>query len=143
MAHKRMGVRCFLQDVNTGKFLFILRDDKPDIPWPNTWNSTGGKVEPGETTEQAAVRETYEEVGVTPTELEYLTTRDLPLKYRDGTVKETVTNDFYLAKADLSGELTLTEGRRFVIEKAEQIMKKDLHPVSKEVFKEFILKDKA
>lgn len=34
------------------------------------WNGTGGKLEPGETPEQAAVRECQEEVGVTPIKLE-------------------------------------------------------------------------
>ncbi len=33
------------------------------------WNGTGGKVELGETIEQAAVRETYEEIAITPTAL--------------------------------------------------------------------------
>lgn len=34
------------------------------------WNGVGGKVEPNETIEQAAVRETEEEIGVTPIEYE-------------------------------------------------------------------------
>lgn len=34
------------------------------------WNGAGGKVEPGETHEQAAVRECQEEIGVTPQDLQ-------------------------------------------------------------------------
>jgi 8-oxo-dGTP diphosphatase len=34
------------------------------------WNGTGGKLEPGETPEQAAVRECHEEIGVTPIQIE-------------------------------------------------------------------------
>jgi mutator protein MutT len=33
------------------------------------WNGAGGKVEPGESTEEAAVRECQEEIGVTPRNL--------------------------------------------------------------------------
>lgn len=47
-----------------GAVLMVLRDDKPTIPCPNTWALLGGYVEPGETPEQAVVREIREEIGI-------------------------------------------------------------------------------
>lgn len=44
--------------------LVILRDDKPDIPYPNHWDLPGGGREGDETPRQCALRETREEVGL-------------------------------------------------------------------------------
>ena len=45
-------------------------------------NGPGGRLEPGETAEQAAIRETQEEIGVTPTGLEHV--GELFFQFLDG-----------------------------------------------------------
>jgi 8-oxo-dGTP diphosphatase len=47
-----------------GKLLIYLRDNKPEIPFPNHWDLFGGHLEEGETPEQALVREVKEELNV-------------------------------------------------------------------------------
>jgi 8-oxo-dGTP diphosphatase len=47
-----------------GEVLLLLRDNKPDITFPNYWTLVGGKVEDGETPEMAAQRELEEETGL-------------------------------------------------------------------------------
>lgn len=55
-----------------GKFLLILRDNKPDIPFPNTWEYIGGAKEEYETLEKAGLREIEEEIGVRPKNYTFL-----------------------------------------------------------------------
>jgi 8-oxo-dGTP diphosphatase len=47
-----------------GDVLLLLRDNKPDIAFPNYWTLVGGKVVEGETPEMAAHRELAEETGL-------------------------------------------------------------------------------
>ncbi len=47
-----------------GEVLLLLRDNKPEIAFPNYWTLVGGKVEDGETPEMAAHRELAEETGL-------------------------------------------------------------------------------
>jgi 8-oxo-dGTP diphosphatase len=46
------------------RLLIYLRDDKPEIPFPNYWDFFGGHVEAGETPEAALVRELKEELDI-------------------------------------------------------------------------------
>lgn len=49
---------------NNKEVLLLLRDNKPDIPFPNCWDIPGGHVESGETPGQAIVREMKEELSL-------------------------------------------------------------------------------
>jgi 8-oxo-dGTP diphosphatase len=46
------------------RLVIYLRDDNPEIPFPNHWDLLGGHLEDGETPEQALVREIKEEIGI-------------------------------------------------------------------------------
>jgi 8-oxo-dGTP diphosphatase len=46
------------------QLLIYLRDDNPEIPFPNHWDFFGGHVENGETPQEALVREVKEELGI-------------------------------------------------------------------------------
>lgn len=47
---------------NRREVLLLLRDDKPDIPYPNMWDLPGGHVDEGESPEACIVREMHEEI---------------------------------------------------------------------------------
>lgn len=58
---KRGGTSIILKN-SRNEVLLFLRDDKPEIPYPNLWDLPGGHVEAGETPEECIVREMIEEI---------------------------------------------------------------------------------
>lgn len=50
---------------NEHKVLLHLRDDKPEIPYPNRWGLPGGHIDESETPEECILREMQEELGLT------------------------------------------------------------------------------
>lgn len=70
------------------KLLTILRDDKSNIPYPNTWELPGGGREGDESPFECVAREVYEELGINLTEDCLLWTKVYPSMLFEG--KESV-----------------------------------------------------
>ena len=56
------------------RLLIYLRDNKPEISFPNHWDLFGGQVEENETPEQALVRELKEELNLHITDFAFYKT---------------------------------------------------------------------
>jgi len=57
-------IAAIILENDNGELLLYLRDNKPDIPFPDYWDLIGGHVEEGETPEEALVREIKEELDI-------------------------------------------------------------------------------
>jgi 8-oxo-dGTP diphosphatase len=57
-------IAAIILENDKGEFLLYLRDNKPEIPFPDYWDLIGGHVEEGETPEEALVREVKEELDI-------------------------------------------------------------------------------
>jgi mutator protein MutT len=68
---KKVTTLCFL--LRDGQVLLAMKKVRFG---KGKWNGVGGKADPGETPEQATIREAQEEIGVTPLALEKVATLD-------------------------------------------------------------------
>jgi 8-oxo-dGTP diphosphatase len=57
--------------IHNNKILLLLRDNKPEIPDPDKWQTIGGQVEQYESFDDAIKREIKEETNLTPSDIKY------------------------------------------------------------------------
>lgn len=129
--------KVFIKNEELGKYLFQLRDDKPDISNPNCYGLLGGNIEEGENPLGALERELKEECT-----LEVSDVVELGNKILRGVLKGAVCENrlyMFLAKTRNNiDEMALYEGQRleyFTIEEALSL--DNLSPSVREVIGEY------
>jgi 8-oxo-dGTP diphosphatase len=95
------------------EILLLLRDNKPDIPFPNMWDIPGGKIENNESPEEAVRREIEEEMEID----------DLgKIKLFNIFTSENITEYVFWKKINLMPEkIKLQEGQKIKYFSREQI----------------------
>ncbi len=92
-----------------GKILLQQRDDRPDLSFPGCWTTFGGKVEDGETPNEAMRRELLEEIEL-ELPLKLWKVEDYPME-RNGQ-KIVVESFIYVGRIDrAASEIMLNEGQ--------------------------------
>jgi 8-oxo-dGTP diphosphatase len=94
----------------SGEYLLASRPDGKG--WAGWWEFPGGKIEAGETPEHALIRESQEELGITPTRIQPWIKRryDYPATH-DSEAKTVLLHFFFVS--EWQGELQAREGQQF------------------------------
>ena len=97
-----------------GKFLLQLRDDKPNIFFPNHWGLFGGELKKGETFKEGLIREIKEEINldISNAKIDYLF---------DYTFDDRIGLTFHVKLNFNEEDLDLNEGQKFEFFTKEEI----------------------
>ena len=116
VSYKRPSMKTELKRVATallfdreGRLCIYLRDNKPTIPFPNYWDLFGGHVEPGETSQEALLRELREELGVQVSEYGFFRSYHCLV----GDAAPNVKDVYWVKTHQVAEELELHEGAEF------------------------------
>ncbi len=105
------GAKVFIKNKKLGKYLFQLRDDKPDISNPNRWGLFGGGIKSGELPLKAFERELKEEINIEIYDIKLLDSHSVILRVEDKSY--TVTGNIFLAYTDAElDDIKLYEGQK-------------------------------
>jgi 8-oxo-dGTP pyrophosphatase MutT (NUDIX family) len=122
-----------------GRILMQHRDANAHVS-PNQWSFPGGKIEPGETPDEAARREVLEETGLRVPEVEPLWELTRPsVSNADGLVEMHI----FCAPTDATQEeIVLGEGQAMVFLTPEEAVAQDLGVTAEVVLPKFLQSDR-
>ena len=105
------GAKAFIKNKKLNKYLFFLRDDKPDIPNPNCWGLLGGGIELGETPLKTLKREIKEETNIKIYDIQLINSREVTLYVKNK--PHNVIGHIFFAYTDAElNDIELYEGQR-------------------------------
>ena len=113
-----------------------LRDNKPDISYPDYWSIIGGGIEENETPLQSMERECLEEIGIKPRNIKFIKKIFLP------SYDSTGDDEIYVFRGEIDKEadkIKLTEGQKVEYFYFDELRKLKM-PAS---LKKFMLESKA
>lgn len=135
------GVKVFIKNSRTGKFLFFLRDNKPTIPNPNMYGLLGGGLEKGEEPLEALQREIKEESNIQLYDIKKLGYQTVHHVVKENAQEQSVSSQLYVFLARTNDELDqikLYEGQKleyFTLEEA--LARNNLAPAIRQVIEKY------
>lgn len=118
------GVKIFVKNEKLNKYLFILRDDKPDIIEPNMWGLLGGGMKNGESPYTAIKREIAEEINIKVNNIQQIRSKKITHEVQ-GRVYD-VQGYYFIGTTDEDdlSKIVLKEGQRVEFYTLDEIMRK-------------------
>jgi ADP-ribose pyrophosphatase YjhB (NUDIX family) len=119
------GAKIFIKNEQLNKYIFILRDDKDDIPYPSFWDLAGGRIEEKETPLETIDREVEEELDIDVYDIEHLTSRNVIHSIKGK--RYYIKGHYFIGKTDKNdlSDIVLTEGQDVGFFTIEEILSRE------------------